>query len=57
MAKNVTNNSSKFTPEEQARIDAEVKAYQEKVRQAEIEAAIRNKILDEQSKKPGYQYY
>jgi len=46
-----------FTPEEQAKIDAEVKAAQEKARQAEIDAAVRNKILDEQRLKPGYTGY
>ena len=50
-------NSSGFTPEEQAKIDAEVKAAQEKARQAEIDAAIRNKILDEQRSQAGYTGY
>ena len=55
----MSNSSSatvQFTPEEQARIDAAVKEYQDKVKQAEIEAAIRNKILDAQSQQPGYRY-
>lgn len=46
-----------FTAEEQAKIDAEVKAAQDRARQDQIDAAIRNKILDEQRKQPGYRYY
>lgn len=56
----MANNSSPsttFTPEEQARIDAEVKAYQDRARQAEIDAAIRNKILDAERQQPGKKYY
>lgn len=48
---------TKFTDEEQARIDAEVKAAKEKAKQAEIDAAIRNKVLDEQRSMPGYTGY
>ena len=47
----------KFTPEEEARIQAEVKAYQDKVRQAEIDAEIRNRILDAERQQPGKKYY
>lgn len=57
MSIKTSNNTSGFTPEEQARIDAEVKAAQEKARQAEIDAAVRNKILDEQRLQPGYTGY
>lgn len=35
-----------FTEEEQERIDREVKAYQEKAREAEIQAEIQNRICD-----------
>ena len=56
MADKLLNNSG-FTAEERAKIDAEVKAAQEKARQAEIEAAIRNKTLDEMRKQPGYTGY
>ena len=49
--------STTFTAEEQARIDAAVKAEQDRARQAEIDAAIRNKLLDEQRQQPGYRYY
>jgi len=57
MANKNNKNKSGFTAEEQARIDAEVKAYQEKVRQAEIEAEIRNRTLDQIHSQPGYRYY
>lgn len=50
------SSSNNFTPEEQARIDAEVKAYQDKCRQAEIDAAIRNQILDAERQQPGKKY-
>lgn len=46
-----------FTPEEEARIEAEVQAYKEKARQAEIEAEIQNRILDAQRTQPGYTGY
>lgn len=49
--------SSNFTAEEQARINAEVKAAKEKARQAELDAAIRNKILDDQRQNAGYTGY
>ena len=55
MSDKSSNNT--FTAEEQAKIDAEVKAAQEKARQAEIDAAIRNKILDDQRSQPGYTGY
>lgn len=53
----MSSKSTTFTPEEQAKIDAEVKAYQERVKQDQIDAVIRNKILDDQRKQPGYKYY
>ena len=53
----MSQGSTTFTAEEQARIDAEVKAAQEKAKQAQIDAAIRNKILDAQRQQPGYRYY
>lgn len=56
MADNYNTNST-FTAEEEARIQAEVEAYQQKVREAEIEAAARNRILDEEHKQPGKRYY
>lgn len=46
----------KFTAEEEAQIQAAVKAEQERIRQAEIEAEIRNRLLDAQRGKPGYNY-
>lgn len=52
-----TKTVKKFTPEEEAKIQAEIKAAQEKQRQAEIEAEARNRLLDEQRKQPGYRYY
>lgn len=52
----MAQDSSKFTPEEEARIEAEVKAYQEKARQAEIDAEIRNRILDAERQQPGKRY-
>lgn len=47
---------NQFTPEEQARIDAALKEYKEKVRQDEIDVAIRNQIFAYQSQQPGYRY-
>lgn len=46
-----------FTAEDQARIEAEVQAAKDKAKQAELDAIIRNKILDEQRNMPGYKYY
>lgn len=43
----------KFTPEEEAIIEAGVKSIRDKARQAEIEAEIRNRALDEERKQPG----
>lgn len=57
MSDTSSKTSSNFTAEEQARIDAEVKAAKEKARQAELDAAARNKILDEQRLTPGYTGY
>lgn len=54
--KSLTTNSN-FTSEEKAKIEAEVQAAKERARQAEIDAAIRNRILDEQRLKPGYSGY
>lgn len=45
--------SKKLTPTEQAAIDKAVKEHQEKVKQAELDAAIRNAILDAERKQPG----
>ena len=52
----VKTKKSGFTEAEEARIQKEVKAYQEKVREAEIQAEIQNRILDAQRTKPGYRY-
>lgn len=49
--------SKKFTSEEEARIQSEVNAMQERQRQAEIEAEIRDRALNAQRQKPGYRYY
>lgn len=48
---------SNFTPAEEATIAAAVKAQQDAARAAEIEAEIRNRLLDEQRKQPGYTGY
>lgn len=45
-----------FTPEEEARIQAAVKASQDKEREELIETEIRNRILDANKGKPGYNY-
>lgn len=45
-----------FTPEEEARIQAEVAAAEEKRRQELIDTEIRNRILDAQREQPGYRY-
>ena len=52
-----TSSNTNFTAEEQAKIDAEVQAAKDRARQAEIDAAIRNKFLDDQRNQPGYKYY
>jgi len=51
------SNDKKFTSEEQAKIEAALQAEKERIRQAEIEAEIRNRMLDEQRKQPGYKGY
>lgn len=45
-----------FTPEEEALIQAAVKASQDEERQAMIETEIRNRIIDANKGKPGYNY-
>lgn len=45
-----------FTNEEEKRMEAEVKAYQQKVREAEIQAEINNRILDAERKQPGKRF-
>ena len=52
----MSDNKNNFTKEEEERIQAAVKAQQDKIREAEIEMEIRNRVLDEQRKKPGYKY-
>ncbi len=49
----MSGKTTKFSPAEKAKIDEAVKAYQEKARQAEIEAAARNAIMDAERKQPG----
>jgi gas vesicle protein len=51
------NKSTSFTSDEQKRIETEVKTYQEKAREAEVESEIRNRILDAQRELPGYRYH
>ena len=46
----------KFTKEEEALIQKKVNEALTKAHQAEIEAEIRNRILDAQRGKPGYKY-
>jgi len=48
--------TQKFTKEEEAKIQAAVKEYQDKARQEEIEVEIRNRILDAQNSQPGHRY-
>lgn len=54
---NIQKPASKFTPEEEQRIQAEVKANLDKQRQAQIDAEIRNRTLDSQRQQPGRKYY
>ena len=51
-----TQQTIKFTPEEEKRIQEAVKADQERIRQDLIDAEIRNRILDAQRGQPGYKY-
>jgi predicted metal-dependent phosphotriesterase family hydrolase len=53
----VKTTKQKFTPEEEARIRAAVKAQSDTAREALIEAEIRNRLLDEQRTQPGYTGY
>lgn len=46
-----------FTAAEEEQIAAAVKAQQDAARAAEIDAAIQNRLLDEQRKQPGYTGY
>lgn len=55
MSKSTT--TSKFTAEEEAKIAAAIKAEKEKAKQAEIDAEIRNRLLDIQRTQPGYRGY
>lgn len=47
------NKQAKFSPEEEKRIQEAIKEYNERIRQAEIDAEIRNRILDAERKQPG----
>lgn len=49
----VMSDATSFNKDEQAKIDQAVKDYQEKARQAEIDAAIRNAIMDAERQQPG----
>lgn len=49
--------TSNFTSIEEARIQEQIKAHQEKIKQDQIETEIRNRVLDAQRQQPGYQYY
>ena len=53
----ITVEDNKFTAEEERRIQEAVKQQEDKARQAEIDAEIRNRLLDAQRGKPGYNYY
>jgi len=46
-----------FTAEEEKKIRDAVEAEQERIRQAQIEAEIRNRMLDAQRRQPGYAGY
>ena len=46
-----------FNSAEEKRINDEVKAYQEKAREAEIQSEIRNRILDAERQQPGKKYH
>ena len=52
----MTDDKKSFTAEEEARIQAAVKEQQDKIREAEIQAEIQNRLMDAQRKKPGYKY-
>lgn len=47
----------KFTPEEEARIQAAVEEYQRREREEMIQTEIRNRIIEANRGKPGYSYY
>lgn len=47
---------AKFTPEEEARIQAEVDAAEKARREQEIQDEIRNRIADAERNEPGHQY-
>lgn len=46
-------NNPKFSPEEEAKIQAAIKEQQDKSRAYEIEVEIRNRILDAERTQPG----
>lgn len=46
-----------LTPEEKAQIEKQLEKQRAKQRQAELDAYMRNKFLDEQRKQPGYTGY
>ena len=51
------NNQTKFTPEEEKIIQAAVQAEEDRAREIQLQDEIRNRILDAQRGKPGYNYY
>ena len=51
-----TTTTTKFTEDEEKRIEAAVEDFNKKVREAEIEAEINNRIFEAQRQQPGYKY-
>lgn len=50
------NSSTTLTPEDQAKIEAQIKASQDAAKQAQLEFEMKNRILDAQREQPGYRY-
>lgn len=50
------SDSKTFTSEEEKRIQAEMEEHLRKVREAEIQSEIRNRILDAERQQPGKRF-
>lgn len=53
----VTDPTVKLTAEEEAEVQKAIEAEKERIRKDLLEAEVRNRLLDEQRKQPGYAGY
>ena len=57
MSDNQGTAKTQFTPEEERLIEAAVQAEEDRAKEIQIQDEIRNRVLNSQRGKPGYNYY